>query len=99
MHIPKVYGALVFTESSFKNTKHALKRVKGLAGVDSHLWGSVTPYNVHHPIGNLYAGAWLLRMYLDEHSDNYEDALTAYKGWCPEGRRRACRVLEVRRTF
>lgn len=76
-----------------------LKRVKGLAGVDSYLWGSIVPYDVNHHIGNLYAGAWLLRMYLDKYEGNYENALTAYKGWCAEGRHRACKVLTIRRSF
>ena len=53
------------------------------------------PYDINHPIGNIYASAYLLRMHLDEYQGNYLNALTRYKGWCAEGRRRALKVKEI----
>ncbi len=83
---------MTFSESSFKFRKHDLPYVHGILGYNAKVWKEVCPFHesaIKTDVGNIFAGAWILNLYLKMSDYDYYDALTRYKGWSKLGRKQA----------
>lgn len=86
-------GKLGCSESNFQqNCKHAVPYVIGMYG--NNIKANDFPFDAHTEQGNIWNGAWYLRYCLSRSNNNYEDALTYYKGWSTLGRKQAHHVLK-----
>lgn len=82
----KLLTTLINSESSYKaNSKHSLDYVSGLAGINSRYW-DIPNKSIKEQI---FAGAYVLRHYLNRYKGDTLKALTAYKGISNLGRRQA----------
>lgn len=97
--IPKVLGALIYSESSFRAREHALKGVIGLAGINTPIWNDTCPYSPYSDPGNINSAAWILSTYLVESHGDYHEALAHYKGYSALGKKQAQHVLDVRYKY
>lgn len=83
-------GALIDSESAYKlGVKHNHPKVKGLGGIHEGFWK--VPNDT--PEEQIYASAYVLRVFLDKYKQNKLKAVTAYKGVSDVGRRRAQHVI------
>jgi soluble lytic murein transglycosylase-like protein len=82
----KLLTTLINSESSYKaNAKHSLDHVSGLAGINKKYW-DVPNKSIKEQI---FAGAYVLRHYLNRYKGDTLKALIAYKGISDLGRRQA----------
>lgn len=90
---PKLLGALIASESAFKNTNHSLKCVVGVAGINTQC-GSVLLYDPHMEAGNIMNAAKLLKDYKMLYGTNLK-AVARYKGYSKKGFRQAENVMKI----
>ncbi|WP_086226418.1 transglycosylase SLT domain-containing protein [Campylobacter devanensis] len=87
----KLLTTLINSESSYRaNSKHSLNYVSGLAGINSRYW-NIPNKSIKEQI---FAGAYVLRHYLNRYKGDTLKALTAYKGISNLGRRQAKAVYK-----
>lgn len=87
-------GKLGYTESCFDHDcTHSLPYVVGMYG--NNMKANDFPFNPFDERGNIWNAAWYLRTCLDRSNNNYEKALTYYKGYSPKGARQARHVLSI----
>lgn len=88
---PLLLTHLINSESMYKErVKHSLSSVKGLAGINERVWKIPNRTNKEQ----IFAGAYVLRVYLDKYQGNEVEALHGYKGRTPLGRRQALLVYK-----
>ena len=82
---------LINSESMYKErVKHSLSYVKGLAGINERVWKipNTTPKE------QIFAGAYVFKVYLDKYKGNELEALHGYKGRSSLGKRQALLVYK-----
>lgn len=90
---PELLARVIKSESNFRpKPRHALPHVVGPSGVNIKMWKK-TLHNPHTYVGNIYAGAEILRHYIDS-SDSLTLALARYKGLSPLGLSQAKKIIE-----
>ena len=82
---PLLLTTLINSESSYKNPKHKLSYVKGLAGINERVWKIPNKTDEEQ----IHAGAYVLNHYLNRYKGDILKALTAYKGISDLGKRQA----------
>lgn len=88
---PLLLTHLINSESMYKEkVKHSLSSVKGLAGINERVWKIPNKTSKEQ----IFAGAYILRVYLDKYKGNEVEALHGYKGKTPLGRRQALLVYK-----
>ena len=88
---PLLLTHLINSESMYKErVKHSLSYVKGLAGINERVWKipNTTPKE------QIFAGAYVFKIYLDKYKGNELEALHGYKGRSPLGKRQALLVYK-----
>lgn len=88
---PLLLTYLINSESMYKErVKHSLSYVKGLAGINERVWKipNTTPKE------QIFAGAYVFKVYLDKYKGDELEALHGYKGRSPLGRRQALLVYK-----
>ena len=90
---PKLLAKVIKSEGNFRpNPKHALPHVVGAVGINTKVWKN-TLHNPNSYVGNIYAGAQVLRHYIED-SDSLTLALTRYKGLSPLGLSQAKQIVK-----
>ena len=88
---PLLLTHLINSESMYKErVKHSLSYVKGLAGINERVWKipNTTPKE------QIFAGAYVFKVYLDKYKGNELEALHGYKGRSSLGKRQALLVYK-----
>ena len=88
---PLLLTHLINSESMYKErVKHSLSYVKGLAGINERVWKipNTTPKE------QIFAGAYVFKIYLDKYKGNELEALHGYKGRSSLGKRQALLVYK-----
>ena len=88
----KTLACLINSESGYKRVAHKLDYVKGLSGINTKVWD----LNVSDDKHQIYAGAYVLRKYMNKYANNELKALTGYKGVSTKGRNQAKLVLSCK---
>lgn len=82
----KLLTVLINSESSYRaNSKHSLDYISGLSGINSKYW-NIPNKSIKEQI---FAGAYVLRHYLNRYKGDTLKALIAYKGISNLGKRQA----------
>ena len=88
---PLLLTHLINSESMYKErVKHSLSYVKGIAGINERVWKipNTTPKE------QIFAGAYVFKVYLDKYKGNELEALHGYKGRSSLGKRQALLVYK-----
>lgn len=88
----KLITLLINSESHFvEDVKHKVHYVVGVSGINLRYW----KFNVESIEAQILACAHIMRIFLDMHNGDVLEALTAYKGKSPLGRRQATLIYNT----
>lgn len=88
----KTLACLINSESGYTKITHKLPYVKGMSGINTKVWN----LDIANEKEEIYAGAYVLRKYMDKYKGDELKAITGYKGYSALGKRQAQLVLNCK---